>query len=160
MFFLTLSLVLFDLYYCIFILCSHDQDNFLHTFHKKDHSAGCFRQYSRQFLLHFSSLMCSHLNFDLNHLFLPPPNVSSLLPFSVLLPSFQPLSGVWWSAHIERHWFPSSFSFISHSYRVSALLMQAQGPWKERKKTQAPKTKEVVELQRGKEGCHVDFQHQ
>lgn len=53
--------------------------------------------------------------------FTHPPLVSFPPVFHVPLPLSQKLSGVWWSAHIERLWFPSSFPFISPVWSVSVI---------------------------------------
>ena len=50
----------------------------------------------------------------------PPALLSSPIRY-IPLPLFQRLSGIWWSAHVERLWFPSSFPFISPVWSVSVI---------------------------------------
>lgn len=49
-----------------------------------------------------------------------PPLISSQI-LRIPLPLFQRPSDTWWSAHIERLWFPSSFPFISPVWSVSVI---------------------------------------
>lgn len=82
---------------------------FLHSFQNISHIL------TSPLYFHFTLHLSLYISFNTS------PSLLSSTVFHIPLPLFQRLSGIWWSAHIERLWFPSSFPFISPVWSVSVI---------------------------------------